>query len=71
MSTSEAEYVAMKDTLKEVLFLKHVWEFMLPEVERLCIPLFEDNQSAIQLAENPVSNGNYKHIEVRYYFIRQ
>ena len=71
LSTSEAEYVAMTGTLKEVLFLRHVWEFMLPEVERLCIRLFEDNQGAIQLVEKPVSGGNSKHIEVRYHFIRQ
>ena len=71
LSTSEAEYVAMTDTLKEVLFLRHVWEFMLPEVQRLCIQLFEDNQGAIQLAENPVTGGSSKHIEVRYHFIRQ
>ena len=32
LSTTEADYVAMEDVLKEVLFLRQVWYFMLPEV---------------------------------------
>ena len=30
LSTMEAVYVAMADVLKEVLFLRQVWRFMLP-----------------------------------------
>ena len=29
-STSEAEYVALGDVVKELLFLRQVWRFMLP-----------------------------------------
>ncbi|CAB1102712.1 unnamed protein product [Ectocarpus sp. CCAP 1310/34] len=31
LSTTEAEYVAIADVLKEVLFLRQVWRFMLPD----------------------------------------
>ena len=35
-----------------------------------CFPVFEDNQGAVQLAQNPVTNSNSKHIDVRHYFLR-
>ena len=44
---------------------------MLPEVGMPCIPVFEDNQGAIQLARNPITNSNSKHIDVRHHFIRE
>ena len=36
-----------------------------------CIPLFEDNEGAIQIAKHPISNSNSKHIDVRHHFLRQ
>ena len=42
--TTKAEYVALADVIKEVLFLRQVWRFMLPKVGKPCIPVFEDNQ---------------------------
>ena len=45
---------------------------MLPEVGIMsCIPilLIEDNEGAIQLALNPITNSNSKHIDVRHRFI--
>ncbi|CAB1110924.1 unnamed protein product [Ectocarpus sp. CCAP 1310/34] len=50
LSTTEAEYVAIADVMKEVLFLRQVWRFMLPDASMPCIPVFEDNQGAIQIA---------------------
>ena len=32
LSTMKAEYVAMSDVAKEILFLRLVWRFMLPRV---------------------------------------
>ncbi|CAB1113161.1 unnamed protein product [Ectocarpus sp. CCAP 1310/34] len=58
ISTTEAEYVALGDVVKEILFLRQIWRFMLPQVGMPCIPVFEDNQGAIQLAQNPISNSN-------------
>ena len=34
-------------------------------------PGFEDNQGAVQLAQNPVTNSNSKHIDVRHHFLRE
>ena len=65
---SEAEYVALGDAVKELLFLRQVWRFMLPSKVMPCFPVFEDNRGALQLAQNPVTNSNSKHIDVRHHF---
>ena len=36
-----------------------------------CIPLFEDNEGALQIAKHPISNSNSKHIDVRHHFLRE
>ena len=36
-----------------------------------CSPVFEDNQGAVQLPQNPITNSNSKHIDVRQHFIRE
>ncbi|CAB1115735.1 unnamed protein product [Ectocarpus sp. CCAP 1310/34] len=71
LSTTEAEYVALGDVVKEILFLRQIWRFTLPQVGMPCIPVFEDIQGVIQLAQNPISNSNSKHINVRHHFLRE
>ena len=71
LSTSETEYVALGDAVKESLFLRQVWCFMLPGKGMPCFPDFEDNQGVVQLSQNPVSNSNSKHIDVRHNFLRE
>ena len=71
LSTTQAEYVPMSDVAKEISFLKQVWRFMLPRVGMPSIPLFEDNESAVQIAKHPISNSNSKHIDVRHHFLRE
>ena len=36
-----------------------------------CFPVFEDNQGAVQLAQNPVTNSSSKHIDVRHHFLQE
>ena len=69
--TSEAEYVALGDAAKELLFLRQVWRFTLHNKVMPCFPIFEDNQGAVQLAQNPITNSNSKHIDVRHHFLRE
>ena len=71
LSTTEAEYVAMGDAVKEALFLRHVWCFLFPDRAVPCMKVFEDNMGALQLASNPVSSSNSKHIDVRHHFLRE
>ena len=71
LSTSEAEHVALGDTVKEFLFLRQVWCFMIPGKGMPCFSAFEDNQGALQLSKNPVSNSYSKHVDVRHHFLRE
>ena len=71
LSTSEAEYVAHGDAVKELLFLRQVWHFMSPGKGMPCFSIFEDNQGAVQLSQNTVSNSNSKHIGVRHHVLRE
>ena len=44
---------------------------MLPGKGMPCFSIFEDSQGAVQLSQNPVSNSNSKHIDVRLHFLRE
>ena len=59
------------DAVKELLFLRQLWCFILPSKVMPCFPVFEDNQGAVQLALNPGMNSNSKHIDVRHHFLRE
>ena len=67
--TSGAENVALGDPVKELLFSRQVWRFMIPCKGMPCFPVFEDNQGALQLSKNQVSNSNSKHIDARHHFL--
>ena len=71
LSTSKAKYIALDDADKELLFLRHVWHFMLPGKGMPCFADFEDNQGVAQLSRNPVPHSNSKHIDVRHHFLRE
>ena len=43
---------------------------MLPGKVMPCFPVFEDNQGAVQLAQNPATHSNSKYIDVRHHFLR-
>ena len=62
-------FVALTHAVKEILVLKQMWRFMLPGKGMPCCPVFEDNQGAVQFAQNPVTNSNSKHFDVRHRFL--
>lgn len=69
LSTTEAEFVAASETAKEAIWQKR----MLHEVDPqrvTSVPLLCDNQSTIRLIKNPEFYQRTKHIDERYYFIR-
>ena len=35
------------------------------------IPIFEDNQSCIKIASNPELHARTKHIDIRYFFVKE
>ncbi|KAL2230805.1 UNVERIFIED_CONTAM: Retrovirus-related Pol polyprotein from transposon TNT 1-94 [Sesamum indicum] len=69
LSTTEAEYVAVTEAAKELIWLQHfLGELGKPQVD---VILHSDSQSAIHLAKNPAFHSRTKHIEIKYHFIRQ
>ncbi|CAN0343883.1 unnamed protein product [Discosporangium mesarthrocarpum] len=69
-SSSEAEYVAMGECVKELLFVRNALYFMQPMYGIPSVYVLEDKKGAIDLAKNPLSSGKTKHIEVGHHFIR-
>ena len=69
LCTTEAEYVALAERAKEGMFVRPEMFFMQPNVYE--ITLMEDNERAKAMAENLVSSGRSKHIDVRWHFIRE
>ena len=48
-----------RGAVKELLGLRQVWRFMLPGKAMPCFP-----EGDAQLAQNPVTNSNSRHIDV-------
>ena len=71
LSSCEAEYVALASAVQEMLFLKQLIKGVNLFKGNEPIVLFEDNQSAIALAKNPVKHQRVKHIDIKYHFIRE
>ena len=70
-STTEAEYVALGDGVKEALFVKGVLSFIIPPISENSIKVLVDNDGAISPANNSLSPARTKHIDVRFHFIRE
>ena len=71
LSTTETEYVALGDGVKEELFVKAVLSFVVPSLSDKSIKVLVDNEGAVNLAANPRSSARTKHIDVRFHFIRE
>ncbi|CAN0197388.1 unnamed protein product [Ascophyllum nodosum] len=68
--TSEAEYVALSEAVKEELFLRQVHEFREP-LMRICpMDVFEDNQGPIKLVVNTHASRTTKHIAAKHHLAR-
>lgn len=68
LSSAEAEYVALACAAQEAMWLRQLLSEISGGAETILI--YEDNQSAIQMAKNPQFHGRSKHIDIRYHFIR-
>ena len=68
--TSEAEYIAFSEVVKEVLLLRQVQEFMGPSMRVGAANVFEDNEGGIKLAINKHANRRTKHIDVKHHLVR-
>ena len=69
LSTAEAEYVALSAAAQEAVWLKQLFiDLNINSNEP--VKMYEDNQSAICLAENPKDHSKTKHIAIKYHYLR-
>ncbi|KAJ9557170.1 hypothetical protein OSB04_011784 [Centaurea solstitialis] len=68
LSTTEAEYMAVAEASKELVWLKTFLEEL--GKKQVDYSLYCDNESVVKLAKNPVYHGKTKHIGMRYHCVR-
>ena len=70
LSTTEAEYMALSDIVKELKFIVQLLQTMNIEVE-LPITVYVDNVGAIWLSNNRTTSDRTKHIDIRTSFVKE
>ena len=55
---------------KTALAIKAVLDFVQPHLSGRATDMYEDNEGAKALAENPQGSHRSKHIDVRFHFLR-
>lgn len=70
-STTESEYVSASEAIKELIWLKRLFDELVPNQSDNKTQFFMDNMSAIRLVKNPEFHKRSKHIDIRYHLIRQ
>jgi hypothetical protein len=71
-STTESEYVAAANAVKELIWIKSLLKELGREDEAEGQDtLLSDSQGAIALGRNPEYHARTKHIDVQYHFIRE
>jgi hypothetical protein len=69
LSMVEAEYIAACSTSSEVVWLRKLLAGLFDlEIEATCI--WCDNQSCVKFSEKLVFHDKFKHIKIRYHYIR-
>ena len=67
-STKDAEYMALSDCSREVMWIHNMFTELGYKVGPL--PICSDNQGALFVSENAVTEKRTKHIDIRYHYIR-
>ena len=68
LSTAEAEYIALTDVAKVIVWMK----LFLGELgyAQNAVKVLEDDQAAIRIAKNPPNHKRTKHMKARFHYIR-
>ncbi|POM71774.1 Polyprotein [Phytophthora palmivora] len=70
LSSTEAEYMALNDCIKEVVWMRRLLKDIGAEQHGSTM-IYEDNQGAMALANSVGYQARTKHIDIRYHFIRE
>lgn len=71
LSSTEAEYIALSVATCEACWLRKVIMEINHNISLDPIKIFEDNQSAIKVANNFDNNKRLKHVDIRYCFVNE
>ena len=73
LSSCEAEFMALKEAIKEQLFIQSLLNELQPAIQEKITNnlIYTDSLSAIELAKNPLHHSRTKHIDIQYNFIRE
>lgn len=69
-SSTEAEYMALFEAVKEALWLKSLAESIKLKITEPIL-IYEDNNGCISIANNPTDHKRTKHIDIKYHFSRE
>lgn len=70
LSSAEAELIAATMATKEAIWLKKLLGELGVNVQGP-VEIFEDNKSCIALSKNPEQHQRTKHIDIKYFFVRE
>ena len=70
LSSTEAEYVAMSEVVKDIIFMRNILNSIGEDVEYPII-VEVDNTGAIYLGLNRSTGQRTKHIDIRYHYVRE
>jgi hypothetical protein len=71
LSSCEAEYMALKEAIKEFVWLTSLFDGIGSLKTCNSKILLTDNQSAIDLSKNPEYHARSKHIDIQYHYVRE
>lgn len=72
LSSTEAEYIALSQCVADCCWLTNIIsEMKIVSEDKLCVHVFEDNQSAICAASNSEQPKRLKHIDIKYHFVQE
>ena len=74
LSSCEAEYMAIRDAIKEQQYIRGLLSEIAPILGNLaieCLDIYTDSNSAIELAKNPGYHARTKHVDIQYHFVRE
>ncbi|XP_062085394.1 secreted RxLR effector protein 161-like [Humulus lupulus] len=68
LSTTESEYIAVTEVIKEALWLRGLLEEVIGY--KKTPTMYSDSRSCMHLCKNLVFHDRTKHVEIKYHFIR-
>src|SRR5207249_9529892 len=68
LSSTEAEYMELTEATKDAIYLTRLLRELGMEIDAP-ITIYNDNQGAKKLAENPIFHSRSKHIDIRHHFV--